>query len=314
MDNMIDKDFNNYTSMVDSAKNWEHLCSYKLLPQGLMGNHKIIELNTMQLSYSLRKGGMMHNVRSPKNSFSIAVIDECFNRACFGRIKLKKGYIVFFDDSEIFNFISNDFIKVTIVSIKKDRIIKDFLDMYNFFEHYIIDKNNSFSNILQSVIENRPIKNIKLIEDKINKSIADILLKNKPIKQKLTNGEEIALDIRNKVYNHMDGDIRIDKLAREYKVCEQTIQNSFKSLYGFTPKKFLNILKLNLVHKDLKESYSSNTTVSNIAYKWGFMHLGRLSQNYKELFNENPSDTLKKEYIKDDRITKLCVSRQEELI
>jgi AraC-like DNA-binding protein len=267
----------------------------------------------MQLSYSCREGGMMSDIRSPKDSISIAIISECKDRACFGNIKLKKGHILFFDDSDTINFMSKDFIVVTVISLKKSYIPDNIKKIYSFLNLYTLDKDNAFSKLLDSILF-FDFEESHSIEDEIYKHLESIVLIDTPIKQKLTKGEEIAIDIRTRAYNHMDGSIRIDKLAQEYNICEKTIQNSFKSLFGFTPKRFLHILKLNLVHKDLKESTSDNATVSQIAYRWGFMHLGRLSKNYKELFNENPSITLERDYSRYDGMTKLCVSRQEEII
>ena len=92
----------------------------------------------------------------------------------------------------------------------------------------------------------------------------------------------------------MDGKVSISSLSKQHAVSEKTLQNSFKSLFGFTPKLFLRQLKLNLVHHDLVNSSSSYTTVSRIAQKWGFTHMGRFSQYYTILFGENPSVTLNK--------------------
>ena len=60
---------------------------------------------------------------------------------------------------------------------------------------------------------------------------------------KLTKGEKTALAIRDQVYHHMDGKVNIDAFAKQYQVSIQTLENAFKSLFGFTPKKFLQLLK-----------------------------------------------------------------------
>jgi transcriptional regulator GlxA family with amidase domain len=111
----------------------------------------------------------------------------------------------------------------------------------------------------------------------------------------------------------MDGKVNIDSFAKQYQVSIQTLENAFKSLFGFTPKKFLQLLKLNLVHHDLQNTDPESSTVLRIASKWGFSHMGRFSQEYTKLFGENPSETLKSlEYIKGNMIS-TCTSRQEEM-
>ena len=73
-------------------------------------------------------------------------------------------------------------------------------------------------------------------------------------------------------------------------------------------------MKLNLVHRDLKHSNPDNNSVQKIANKWGFMHMGHFSGYYTKLFGENPSKTLLTGFKKENRITSLCIDRQEEII
>ena len=309
--------FNTYKEMSESAKNWDHLCTYQLLPHALEGEHHVIELPSMQLSYSDRAGGFMHDAMSPKGSISIAVIQECTDKACFDRMKLTKGDILFFDDSQTFNFISNNHIKVAIVSIPRTLKSIHKLQLSSTLGHFIIDQDMQLSyflsNILKETLQQEAITNPKEVENTIL-SLLSILLKNQTLqKPKLTEGEKIALAIRDQVYKHMDGKINIASLSQQHKVSQQTLQNSFKSLFGFTPQRFLRLLKLNLVHHNLRDANSKTVTVSKVALKWGFSHMGRFSRYYTDLFGENPSVTLKTNYFKENSMTSECTMRQEEI-
>jgi AraC-like DNA-binding protein len=266
----------------------------------------------MQLSYSSRRGGFMHDAISPKDSISIAIIQECKSTACFDKFKLDKGMILFFDDTKAFNYMSKGEIKTTIISISKN-----YFDLSHLLGKYIIDRDNNLSNSLNLTLDTFLDKNITMDLYEFEKNIFYILNNLIEIEipqiSTLTRGEEIALSIRDQVYHHMDGKINIQTFAKQYKVSENTIQNSFKSLFGFTPKKFLQLLKLNLVHYDLQKYTDKEITVSRIASKWGFTHIGRFSQEYTKLFGENPSKTLKSlAYIRGDMI-KSCTSRKEEM-
>jgi transcriptional regulator GlxA family with amidase domain len=57
--------------------------------------------------------------------------------------------------------------------------------------------------------------------------------------------------------------------------------------------KFLREQRLLRVHRELSEPCDS-TTVTDVALKWGFCHLGRFSWYYSDQFGEKPSDTLAK--------------------
>lgn len=70
-----------------------------------------------------------------------------------------------------------------------------------------------------------------------------------------------------------------------FNISDKTLQNSFKSLFGFTPKNFMIMLKLNRAHEDLQRCDTQTTNVSDIVTKWGFSHFGRFAiRNTKSYF------------------------------
>jgi len=316
-----DQSYDSRDLMGQSINNWKQFCPYQLLPGGLSGRHRILQLHSMQIAYAHRNGGTMHNAGAPKNCLAIAVVEACADKACFGRIKLKKGDILFFDDSHTHNFITNNAIKFTVVSIEKKKLRGKLSKLSHILEHTIQDTDNIFTSTLNNIWERftgskyKKKNRVKFIEaeEEILTIVMKLLSEQTPVIPKLKAGEKTALDIRDSVFGHMDGKISITSLAKEYEVSEQTLQNSFKSLFGFTPKNFFRLLKLNLVHFELQKSTPDQNTVLRIAFKWGFTHMGHFSRYYTELFAENPSKTLKTICCKKEDIEKLCVSRQEEM-
>jgi len=85
----------------------------------------------------------------------------------------------------------------------------------------------------------------------------------------------------------------IQSIVEQFKTTDKTLQSSFKSLFGITPKHFMNLFKLNHTHEVLQLADTQTTNVSDIAEKWGFSHFGRFSKEYKLLFGVLPSETLK---------------------
>ncbi len=75
-------------------------------------------------------------------------------------------------------------------------------------------------------------------------------------------------------------------------VSERTLQYAFRSAMQLTPVAYLRTLRLNRVRTDLLLALPTHTTVTQIAMRWGFVHLGEFSQEYKRLFGERPSETL----------------------
>jgi len=168
--------------------------------------------------------------------------------------------------------------------------------------------------IWEKFTEKNSEANYEVAEKAIVKQIEIFLKSQTLIPSTLTRGEEIALSIRDQVYHHMDGNVGISLFAKQYKVSEKTLQTSFKSLFGFTPKHFIRQLKLNLIHNELKKSSPRQGVVSRIALKWGFKHMGQFSRYYTELFSVNPSQTLKTDYQISTAIANSCVRRQEEVL
>ena len=316
-----DKQYNGYEMMSESINNWKQLCPYQLRPNGLSGRHQVLQLHSMQIAYAQRNGGTMHNTGSAKECLTIGVVEACAGKACLGNIKLQVGDILFFDDSRPHNFITSDTIQFIIVTIHKSNLGSRLSKLSKALDLCIKDTDTRFSTTLheiwkrftESSHEKKNTQSYKDAEEEILEVIMELLSEQTPSKPKLTEGEKIALSIRDQVFHHMDGNISIGSLAKQYKVSEQTLQNSFKSLFGFTPKLFLRQLKLNIVCQELHKSDLEQNTVSKVALKWGFKHMGRFSAYYAELFGENPSLTLKNSQADKKGLKAACVSRQEEM-
>jgi len=310
----INQYFSDYKLMEESAINWEHLCTYELLSTALKGHYQVLQLDSMQLSFAKRDGGFMHNALAPYGCISIAVIEKCTDKACFGYVKLHVDDILFFDDNAPINLIANSEIEVVIISIPKSSSAQKVEKLLPLIGMCIKDIDKKLSTKLNLILKTfEETKKYVKAEEELIEVLLKLIEVQTPITPKLTKGEKIALDIRNQVYKHMDGKIDIKKFAQQYNVSEQTLQNSFKNIFGFTPNLFFRLLKLNLAHRDLKYNSIKDKTVSRIASKWGFKHMGRFSSYYSKLFKVTPSTTLEKHYLKDKSMTEPCTQRQEEV-
>ena len=87
----------------------------------------------------------------------------------------------------------------------------------------------------------------------------------------------------------------IPELCKIASLSERSLEYGFREYLGVTPVRYLRVVRLNGVRRDLLASTSKETIV-NIALNWGFLELGRFAGEYRQLFEERPSDTLKKVY------------------
>jgi AraC-like DNA-binding protein len=97
---------------------------------------------------------------------------------------------------------------------------------------------------------------------------------------------------RQYIIKNLQNDIFLEDLARETAISTSTLCKHFKRYYGQSPMQYIRARKLEAVHQILKRSYAE-VSVTEIALKFGFNHLGRFSQYYREKFGESPSMTLK---------------------
>ena len=259
----------------------------------------------------------MHRAIAPEDAVSIAVVLTCEGIASFDRMKLQQGDILFFDDSKALHFMSRDKIEVAIVSLPNSKNSALSSLVHSAIGRYMKDENRRLTELLQQTLkkftQGGSISDMQNIEREIIETIQSLFETQVLETPRLTKGENISFDILEKVYGHMDGKIDIKRLAQEYAVSGHTLQTSFKSLFGFTPKRFFRLLKLNHVHYDLENADPKSDSVSRIAQKWGFTHMGRFSHYYTDLFGENPSVTLKKIPKKEESMTSECADRQEEI-
>lgn len=94
---------------------------------------------------------------------------------------------------------------------------------------------------------------------------------------------------------HIDEPITVADLCIELGISRRTLQYSFQDVLDLNPVKFLRAIRLNAVRRALKAAApNSRSTVADVAARWGFWHLSHFSAEYKTMFGELPSDTLRR--------------------
>ncbi len=73
----------------------------------------------------------------------------------------------------------------------------------------------------------------------------------------------------------------------------RVLQESFRQHVGMSPLTYLRRLRLDGVHAELSRSDPWQVSVSEVAYRWGFTHLGRFAGAYRARFGVAPSKTLR---------------------
>lgn len=87
--------------------------------------------------------------------------------------------------------------------------------------------------------------------------------------------------------------VTIPDLCRRFHMSRRTLQYCFEEVTGMAPTAYLRHLRLNGARRDLRRPLRNERSVSQIAVQWGFNHFGQFSQDYRQLFGELPSETLR---------------------
>ena len=88
---------------------------------------------------------------------------------------------------------------------------------------------------------------------------------------------------------NLKNDIDAEDLAEIANVSARSIYNGFANAFSTTPRKYIKDRKLKRIRDELISGSARNIT--EVAFSYGLMHLGRFSSDYKKLFGELPSET-----------------------
>ncbi|NEP88054.1 MAG: helix-turn-helix transcriptional regulator [Okeania sp. SIO2C2] len=88
--------------------------------------------------------------------------------------------------------------------------------------------------------------------------------------------------------------LTLKQLAQELESSSSALSYGFKELFGMSPMRYLKVRRLNALRQRLKASNPENFTITMLASQFGFWSPGHFTRDYKAMFGELPSETLRK--------------------
>ncbi|MEB3964319.1 AraC family transcriptional regulator [Streptomyces kunmingensis] len=91
---------------------------------------------------------------------------------------------------------------------------------------------------------------------------------------------------------HPEHPFTVTALAEISGVGIRRLQQGFRQHVGMSPMDYLRRTRLARAHEELRAKETGQATVTDVAYRWGFTHLGRFAGAYRQRYGVTPSTTL----------------------
>lgn len=103
--------------------------------------------------------------------------------------------------------------------------------------------------------------------------------------------QRVVREARRYMQAHADAPITVPDLCAAIHVSRRALQYSFQDVLQMSPVAYLRALRLNGVRRALRQG--GDEPVADRAARWGFWHQSRFAADYRQLFGELPSETLR---------------------
>lgn len=109
----------------------------------------------------------------------------------------------------------------------------------------------------------------------------------------MPNRYKVVRRTREYILDRINEPLQISAVCRDLGVSRRALQYSFQDALNINPVAFMRILRLNGARRDLVKT-SAALQVKDVIDRWGFWHPSRFSGEYKQMFDELPSETLRR--------------------
>jgi AraC-like DNA-binding protein len=138
-----------------------------------------------------------------------------------------------------------------------------------------------------------------LVAAQLESGLVNLLLASQPH----TYSADLAMDgpslapsfvkrVERYIEEHAHEAISIVDMAEHAGVSSRSLFTGFRRYRNTSPMLYLKETRLRRVNEELKRLTTGSDTVTAVAFRWGFSHLGHFTTDYKRRFGESPSETL----------------------
>jgi len=125
-------------------------------------------------------------------------------------------------------------------------------------------------------------------------SMLDTCEVDRAVSNSFVRRRRIVAQARDYVLGHKDQLISVPELCERLHVSRRTLQYCFEGVLGMSPIQYLRIIRLNGARRELREHAPKARMVSDVAADWGFGHLSQFACDFRKLFGQTPSESLRR--------------------
>jgi len=92
---------------------------------------------------------------------------------------------------------------------------------------------------------------------------------------------------------HLGENLSVMRLCRELRLSRRQLEYAFRTAFDASPAEYVQLTRLNETRRRLMSARRTGQSVTDVAMDTGITHLGRFATNYRRLFSESPSETLR---------------------
>jgi len=301
----INKEYLSFKEMKAFEIGWK-VQSSQLEEGPFLSQLQAVHTENMQLGIRTYSKSMMFKGEHPENSVLFYIFDSEALPRVDNEIVEEHEIMVGLPGSSL-DVIVNSSSTVYTAAIEKDLFYKAFYSKFSMtFDSYIEDKKllidpkklpqffewfTAWTTYL-STEELRPTyqSRYNAIENEFVYSLFGFVEESVRVAERRTKFDIVK--VRDYLEEHITSTVSIPDVAKALDISERQLHHAFKLQYGMTPKKYLQMLRLNVVNQELRENKGLDIMVSDVAFKYEFRHMSYFTSEYKKLFGETPSQTL----------------------
>jgi len=306
---VVSRDFADIDELAAAIKNWNHeglqLAAGSFRGQLLLSHTAGMQIHRVRLSPAILVRGF-----AVPGSIAVGIQTGGTRRAYWRGETLRPTDVAVLDGGDEIDFHTTGPTEMLVVSVDRE-----------LFQHYVnslrrqplspnlTDCRLTFSSLAESQWLTRRWTELaertlylahRLADSNIARhleaEILDALLaKTQPVSPEPSLAERRLMASRAHKYMvlNLDVPMTIKDICEAVGTAERTLHLGFRESFGITPKKFLKTMRLSAARRDLQHP-RADTTVTEVALRWGFFHLARFAGDYRSMFAESPSVTLRR--------------------